>query len=75
MPMRHIQIDVSSDIFDKVISFLEILPKQKINIKIDRSSSRKKSKKESLSNFFRNSPLVGVEIERSNETYKSRIEF
>jgi len=73
--MRRIQIDVSNDIFNKVISFLEILPKQKVHIKVDRSSSREESKKESLTEFFRNSPLVGVEIKRLNETYKSGIEF
>jgi hypothetical protein len=31
--MQTIQLDISSDIFEKVIAFLEILPKDKIQIK------------------------------------------
>jgi len=33
MCMQTIQLDISSDIFEKVIAFLEILPKDKIQIK------------------------------------------
>ena len=32
MTMKRIELDISSDIFDKVISFLSILPKNKIKI-------------------------------------------
>jgi len=34
MNMQTIQIDISSDIFDRVIAFLEILPKSKIKLKM-----------------------------------------
>ncbi len=34
MSMQTIQLDISNDIFDKVIAFLEILPKSKIKFKI-----------------------------------------
>ena len=64
MEMKRIQLDVSSDIFDKVISFLKIFPKQKIRIKTDNISSAKEPKKETLVEFFNNSPLVDIEIER-----------
>jgi len=30
---QSIQLDISNDIFDRVISFLEILPKKKLNSK------------------------------------------
>ena len=75
MEMKRIQLDVSSDIFDKVISFLKILPKQKIRIKADNISNNKEPKKETLVEFFKNSPLAGIDIERSKETYSSRMEF
>ena len=75
MEMKRIQLDVSSDIFDKVISFLKILPKQKIRIKTDNISNSKKPKKETLVEFFKNSPLAGIDIERSKEPYSNRIEF
>jgi len=40
MKMQTIQLDISSDIFDKVIAFLDILPKSKIRLKkIDNVSS------------------------------------
>jgi len=34
MNMQTIQLDISSDIFDKVIAFLEILPKNKIKLNV-----------------------------------------
>ena len=34
MNMQSIQLDISSDIFDRVIAFLEILPKSKIKLKM-----------------------------------------
>jgi len=73
MNMQTIQLNISSDIFDKVMSFLEILPKNKISIVVDNKS--KKPKKESLGDFFQASPLVGLDLTRSSEVYKGRIEF
>ena len=32
--MQTVQLDISSDIFDKVMAFLEILPKNKIKLNI-----------------------------------------
>jgi len=34
MKMQIIQLDISSDIFDKVIAFLDILSKSKIRLKM-----------------------------------------
>jgi len=74
MNMQTIQLDISSDIFDKVMSFLEILPKNKVCI-TNYLSKKTQPKKESLGDFFQSSPLVGLSFERSQETYSGRIEF
>ena len=75
MNMQTIQLNISSDIFDKVMSFLEILPKNKIVIVQDNNSKKTQSKKESLGDFFQSSPLVGLDLSRSLEVYQGRIEF
>jgi hypothetical protein len=76
MKMQTIHLDISSDIYDKVMSFLEILPKNKIRVKTDEPVPEPKKEKESLGNFFQSSPLVGLTIERNQEVYSSdRIEF
>ena len=74
MNMQTIQLDISSDIFDKVMSFLEILPKNKVRV-TNYLSKKTQPKKESLGDFFQSSPLVGLSFERSQETYSGRIEF
>jgi len=74
MNMQTIQLDISSDIFDKVMSFLEILPKNKVHI-TNYLSKKTQPKKESLGDFFQSSPLVGLSFERSQETYSGRIKF
>ena len=45
--MKSIELNVSSDIYDKVIAFFEIFPKDKIKIIYPKSSveSQQKSKK------------------------------
>ena len=53
---------MSYDIFDKVISFLEILPKNKIVIVRDNEFKKTQSKKELLGDFFQASPLVGLDF-------------
>jgi hypothetical protein len=75
--MQTIQLNISSDIFDKVMSFLEILPKNKIEIEIVKNNDFKKpqDKKESLGDFFQASPLVGIDLSRNSEVYQDRIEF
>jgi hypothetical protein len=35
MTMQRIQLDISSDIFDKVIFFLENLPKNKVKLNLE----------------------------------------
>jgi len=75
MTMQTIQLDISSDIFDKVMSFLEILPKNKVRVKMNKSIQKPQQKKESLGDFFQSSPLVGLSLERNQETYSGRVEF
>ena len=75
MNMQTIQLNISNDIFEKVMSFLERLPKNKINIVKKNKPEKSKQKKESLVDFFQSSPLVGFDLERSSEVYQGRIEF
>lgn len=75
MKMQTIQLDISSDIYDKVMSFLEILPKNKVRVKMNKPMQKPQQEKESLGDFFQSSPLLGLNIERSQETYSGRIEF
>ena len=75
MNMQTIQLNISNDIFDRVMSFLEILPKNKIVIVQDNNSKKSQFKKESLGDFFQASPLVGLDLTRSSEVYQGRIEF
>jgi len=42
MAMKTIQLDISSDIFDKVISFLQMLPKNKVHLKMDNNPEEEK---------------------------------
>jgi len=69
MNMQTIQLDISSDIFDKVMSFLEILPKNKVRVTKKYLSKKTQPQKNSLGDFFQSSPLVGLSIERNQETY------
>ena len=75
MNMQTIQLNISNDIFDKVMAFLEILPKNKIVIVQDNNSKKPQIKKESLGDFFQSSPLVGLDLSRNAEVYQGRIEF
>ncbi len=75
MNMQTIQLNISNDIFDKVMSFLEILPKNKVVIVRDNKPQKPKNKKGSLVDFFQSSPLVGLDFSRSSEVYQGRIEF
>jgi len=75
MNMQTIQLNISSDIFDKVMSFLEILPKNKIRIIRDNVSKKPEIKKDSLGDFFQSSPLFGLDLSRKTEVYQGRIEF
>jgi len=42
MTTQRIQLDISNDIFDKVMFFLENLPKNKITLNFDTSSKKVK---------------------------------
>jgi len=75
MNMQTIQLNISNDIFEKVMSFLELLPKNKINIVQNSKSKKPQQHKESLVDFFQSSPLVGLDLERNSEVYQGRIEF
>ena len=45
MNMQRVQLEISDDIFDKVISFLENLPKNKIQLNFETVFNQKSSKK------------------------------
>ena len=44
--MQRVQLDISNDIFDKVMFFLENLPKNKIKLNLDTVLNQKSSKVE-----------------------------
>ena len=67
MNMQTIQLNISSDIFDKVMSFLELLPKNKIDIVQNNKPKKPQQKKESLVDFFQSSPLVGLDLNRDSK--------
>jgi len=75
MNMQTIQLNISNDIFEKVMSFLELLPKNKIDIVQNSKPKKDQQEKESLVDFFQASPLVGLDLKRSSEVYQGRIEF
>ena len=52
MNLQTIQLNISSDIFDKVMSFLEILPKNKIEIVKNNNFKRVQQKKRVFGGFF-----------------------
>jgi len=54
MTTQRIQLDISNDIFDKVMFFLENLPKNKITLNFDTSS--KKAKDDDI--FFQTAGLL-----------------
>ena len=76
--MHTIRLDISNDIYDKVIAFIEKLPKNKIKLQIETKEDKTTPDNNagSLVDFFRSSPLVGeVSLEREEEVYKARVEF
>ena len=56
MTMQTIQLDISSDVFDKVMSFLEILPKNKVRVTKNILSKKPQQQQNSLADFFQSSP-------------------
>ena len=73
--MYSIKLDINDKIYEKVMFFLENIPKQDLTIK-EIKNFDDKLEENSLVDFFRKSPLVGeVEIKRDSEIYSDRIEF
>jgi len=52
MNMQRVQLDISSDIFDKVMFFLENLPKNKVKLNFDTVLNQKNSQKEEQNLIF-----------------------
>ncbi|CAA6806174.1 MAG: Unknown protein [uncultured Sulfurovum sp.] len=76
MSIKTIRLDISSDIFDKVMFILENLPKNKVKFSLEKRKEESQDKEKSLVEFFQNSPLVdAVSLERDQEVYQGRIEF
>jgi hypothetical protein len=73
--MYSIKLDVNDNIYEKVMFFLENIPKQDLTIK-EIKNFEDKLEENNLVDFFRKSPLVGeVEIKRDSEIYSNRVEF
>lgn len=76
MSIKTIRLDISSDIFDKVMFILENLPKNKVKFSLENRKKESQHKENNLVEFFQNSPLVGtVSLDRDQEVYQGRIEF
>jgi len=76
MSIKTIRLDISSDIFDKVMLILENLPKNKVKFSLEKRKEKSQDQENSLVEFFQNSPLVdAVSLERDQEVYQGRIEF
>jgi len=69
--MHTIRIDVSDTIYDKVMFFLQHLPKTDIKL-YDKTEKQITNK---LSDFFKDAPLKDISFERESETYQSKVNF
>lgn len=65
--MYSIKLDINDKIYEKVMFFLENIPKQDLTIK-EIKNFDDKLEENSLVDFFRKSPLVG-EVEIKRESY------
>lgn len=64
--MYSIKLDINDKIYEKVMFFLENIPKQDLTIK-EIKNFEDKLEENNLVDFFRKSPLVGeVEIKRDS---------
>ena len=52
MTMQRVQLDISSDIFDKVMFFLENLPKNKVKLSLETVLNRNNHQKEEQNPIF-----------------------
>ena len=73
--MYSIKLDINDKIYEKVMFFLENIPKQDLTIR-EIKNYEDKLEKNNLVDFFRKSPLVGeIERKRDSEIYSDRVEF
>ncbi len=73
--MYSIKLDINDKIYEKVMFFLENIPKQDLTIR-EIKNYEDKLEKNNLVDFFRKSLLVGeIEIKRDSEIYSDRVEF
>ena len=73
--MYSIKLDINDKIYEKVMFFLENIPKQDLTIR-EIKNYEDKLEENNLVDFFRKSPLVGeIEIKRDSEIYSDRVEF
>jgi hypothetical protein len=74
--MRTIKLEINETIYEKIMAFLSLLPKDKVHIITDRKINNRKKENNSFVSFFHNSPLVDeVELNRNDEIYSSRVTF
>ena len=75
--MKTIKLSINDSIFDKIMFFLKNLPKKDVKIEIEEEpDTHTKTKNHRFVSFFRSSPLSdSIDLERSREIYKSRVEF
>lgn len=72
--MYSIKLNIDDNILDKVMFFLNNIPKE--SIEVTKVNNMPAAKQEKLGDFFHNSPLTGeVSIERLSEIYKERVVF
>ena len=75
--MHTIKLDISDTIFDKVVFFLNHLPKNEIKIYSENTAIPSiVTEGNDLVDFFQTSPLnSNAELKRSKENYSARVEF
>ena len=71
MNMQTIQLDVSSDIYDKVMAFLENLPKNKIKLNVANNLSLPLSSSFNPRDFFGVANSSKAEIDDYDKSEKS----
>jgi hypothetical protein len=71
--MYSIKLDIDDNILDKVMLFLNNIPKKNIEVKQINSNN---SHNEKLADFFMRSPLrEEIELKRNSQVYNQRVEF
>lgn len=73
--MYSVKLDINEKIYDKIMFFLENLPKNDLKI-VEIKSAKQETKESNLVDFFRKSPLVGeIDFSRDDEKYNGRLRF